>query len=713
VTTPKDNLPQVLIDPDTLTEDLIRAADGLFLGLLRNELVAIYIIQDDRFRFVNPRFAQLFGYTREELCGHMGPIDLTAPEFRALAQLEIERRVHNVTGSSRYSFDGLRKDGSRIRVEVFGTRAELDGRPAIIGMMIDNTDRHRAELEVKEHLHFTEQLIDAIPNPIFYKDEHGRYLGCNGAFEKYLGKTRQELLGKSVYDLSPKDLADRYHAADKALFDNPGVQTYEANVQAADGERKDVVFYKATFNKSDGSLGGLVGVILDITERKRSEEAIWREANYDALTQLPNRRLFIDRLQHEVIKTQRSGKLLALMFIDLDRFKEVNDTLGHETGDLLLAEAARRIIGCVRRSDTVARLGGDEFTVILPDIVDPPHLENTANAILQALQAPFQLKTDEVFISASIGLTFYPHDADDIDTLLINADQAMYDAKAQGRNRFSHFRPAMQTAILERLQLGNELRTAIQRRQFELYYQPILDLASGRIVKAEALLRWNHPQRGLMNPDQFIPVAEDLGLISQIGDWVFRQTVALAKRLGKQSGRGADCRDAMVQISVNKSPRQFFTGNTHETWVDMLQQEGLPSECIGIEITESLLMDERPEVLEKLLQFRDAGIQVSLDDFGTGYSAMGYLKRFHIDYLKIDHSFVRDMANDPGDRAIIEAIIAMAHKLGIKTIAEGIENEEQRALLAEAGCDYGQGYLFSRPLREKDFVELLLREGKA
>jgi diguanylate cyclase (GGDEF)-like protein/PAS domain S-box-containing protein len=713
VASAKDNLPQVLIDPDTLTEDLIRAADGLFLGLLRNELVGIYIIQDNHFRFVNPHFAQLFGYTREELCNRMGPLDLTAPESRELAQREIERRVRNEASSSRYSFDGLRKDGSRIRVEVFGTRTELDGRPAIIGMVIDNTDRHRAELEVKENLHFIEQLIDAIPSPIFYKDEHGRYLGCNRAFEEYIGKSRREVIGKSVYELSPRDLAERYYAADRALFDNPGVQTYEAKVQSTNGERKDVVFYKATFNKSDGSLGGLVGVILDITERKRSEEAIWREANYDTLTQLPNRRLFLDRLQQEVIKVQRSGKMLALMFIDLDRFKEVNDTLGHETGDLLLAEAARRIIGCVRRSDTVARLGGDEFTVILPDIVDPPRLENTANAILQSLQAPFQLKSDEVFISASIGITFYPQDADDVDTLLINADQAMYDAKAHGRNRFSHFRPAMQTAILDRLQLGNELRAAIQHGQFELYYQPILDLASGRIVKAEALLRWNHPKRGVVLPGQFIPVAEDLGLINKIGDWVFRQAVAMAKRLGSESGRGEDCRDTMVQISINKSPRQFFTGNTHETWVDLLRQERLPSECIAIEITESLLMEERPEVLEKLLQFRDAGIQVSLDDFGTGYSAMGYLKRFDIDYLKIDHTFVRDMESDPGDRAIIEAIIAMAHRLGIKTIAEGIETEQQRALLTEAGCDYGQGYLFARPLPEKDFVELLVREGKA
>jgi diguanylate cyclase (GGDEF)-like protein/PAS domain S-box-containing protein len=688
---------------DTLTEEMFREADALFLGLLHNALVGVYIIQDGRFRYVNPRLAELFGYTQEQLCRNMGPLDLTAPEFRPQAAREIERRIKDEVQSSRYSFDGLCKDGSRIRVEVFGNRIEFQGRPAIIGMMIDNTQRYRAELEVKEQLHFTAQLLDAIPSPVFYKDEHGRYLGCNRAFEHYIGKSRQDLIGKSVYELSPRELAGRYHAADQMLFDNPGVQTYEAKVQSADGERKDVVFYKATFDKSDGSLGGLVGVILDITERKRGEEAIWREANYDGLTSLPNRRLFLDRLQQEMKKMQRSGKSLALMFIDLDRFKEVNDTLGHESGDQLLVEAARRIGGCVRESDTVARLGGDEFTVILPDIAEPVHIEHVAQSIIRVLKQPFLLGVEIAYVSASVGITLYPRDAQDIDMLLINADQAMYDAKAHGRNRFSYFMQAMQVAVMDRLQLGNDLRNALGLQQLEVHYQPILELATGHIVKAEALLRWNHPQRGQVSPAQFIPVAEDLGLISEIGDWVFKQGAAASQNLKKLTGK-------IVQISVNKSPRQFFTGSTHETWVDHLRQSGLNGEYIGIEITEGLLMDERPEVLEKLLQFRDAGIQVSLDDFGTGYSAMGYLKRFDIDYLKIDRSFVRDMVDDPSDRAIVEAIIAMGHKLGIKLVAEGIETEEQRALLEAVGCDYGQGYLFSRPLPERELVALLMRQ---
>ena len=695
-------------DFDPLTEDLIRDADGLFLGLLHNALVGIYIIQDGRFRYVSPRFAELFGYTQQQLCDGMGPLDLTAPEHRERARQEIARRLEKGASSSRYAFEGLRSDGSRIRVEVFGNRVEFEGQPGIIGMIIDNSDRHRAELELQEQLHFIAQLIDAIPNPLFYKDEQGRYLGCNRAFEEFIGKSRDEMVGKSVYELSPPELAERYHAADQVLFDNPGVQTYEAAVQSANGERRDVLFYKATFDKSDGSLGGLVGVILDITERKRSEAAIWREANYDALTGLPNRRLFLDRLQQEIRKAQRTQGSLGLLFLDLDRFKEVNDTLGHETGDQLLAEAARRISGCVRESDTVARLGGDEFTVILPGIDDALHIEHLARNIIGALKQPFRLGVEIAYVSASVGITVYPRDAQDIDTLLINADQAMYDAKAHGKNRFSYFQPAMQIAVMDRLQLGNDLRGAIAGDQLELYYQPILDLATGRTVKAEALLRWQHPQRGWVSPAQFIPVAEDIGLINEIGDWVFHQAVETAKRLAQLPGR-----DELLQISVNKSPRQFFTGSTHETWIDHLQQAGLSSEYVCIEITEGLLLEERPEVMEKLLQFSDAGIQVALDDFGTGYSAMAYLKRFDIDYLKIDQSFVHDMANDSSDRAIVEAIIAMAHKLGIKVVAEGIETVEQHDFLVSVGCDYGQGYLFSKPLPEGDFVTLLMREQSA
>ncbi|NTV11701.1 MAG: EAL domain-containing protein, partial [Zoogloea sp.] len=369
--------------------------------------------------------------------------------------------------------------------------------------------------------------------------------------------------------------------------------------------------------------------------------------------------------------------------------------LGHRIGDLLLAEAARRIRRCVRASDTVARQGGDEFIVILPNVADAAAAGQVARVIIDALCLPFSLDGQVAYVSASIGIALHPSDTGELDTLLSYADQAMYSAKADGRNRFSYFVPIFQERAIARLELANDLRQAIARNELQLYFQPIIELGCGRVTKAEALLRWFHPRHGAVGPDRFIPVAEEIGIINQIGDWVFRQAASTARRWNEHLGH--------VQISVNKSPRQFLTGNSHESWISYLHEIGLSTEHIAVEITEGLLLDQRPEVVTKLLAFRDAGIQVSLDDFGTGYSAMSYLKKFDIDYLKIDKSFVRDMATDPSDRAIAEAIILMAHKLGIKVIAEGVESAEQRDILLAAGCDYAQGYFFAKPMPAADF----------
>jgi EAL domain-containing protein (putative c-di-GMP-specific phosphodiesterase class I) len=306
-------------------------------------------------------------------------------------------------------------------------------------------------------------------------------------------------------------------------------------------------------------------------------------------------------------------------------------------------------------------------------------------------------------VTASIGITIFPGDADNVAALLNNADQDMYAAKAEGRNRFSYFTTSMQVAAQTRLLFSNDLRNAIAADQLEVYLQPIVELATGRIYKAEALLRWHHPTHGMVGPARFIPIAEEIGLINEIGDWAFKESARTAKRW-YDAGLLEATDDGLIQISVNKSPRQFFSGNTHETWIDYLKEIGLPAKCIAIEITEGLLLDDRPEVAEKLKQFRDAGFQISLDDFGTGYSAMSYLKRFPLDYLKIDQTFVREMTSDHGDQAIVEAIIVMAHKLGLKVIAEGVETAEQSAMLKAAGCDYGQGYLFARPMPAGEMI---------
>jgi diguanylate cyclase (GGDEF)-like protein/PAS domain S-box-containing protein len=475
----------------------------------------------------------------------------------------------------------------------------------------------------------------------------------------------------------------------------------EVRTLSADGNIRWMRIRFKSLNDEQGFKFKLTGVSQDITEKKRSEETIWKQANFDPLTALPNRRMFQDRLEHEIKKSNRDGSPLALMFIDLDKFKEVNDTLGHDKGDILLADAAQRIAACVRESDTVARLGGDEFTVILPELNDPTCIERIAQAIIDTLVAPFKIGGDTAYVSASIGITLYPDDAANLEILMSNADQAMYASKSAGRNRYSYFTHSLQEAALKRMHLINDLRGALSGNQFRLHYHPIVEMASGSIHKAEALIRWQHPTRGLINPVEFVMLAEESGMIVEIGDWVFRQAAVQVQRL-------RETHHSEFQISVNKSPIQFRNDDRYfQEWLPHLQQLGLPGECISIEITEGLLLDATDNVQAKLLDLRDAGIQVALDDFGTGYSSLSYLKKFDIDYIKIDRSFVRNLTATSDDMALCEAIIVMAHKLGLKVIAEGIETATQRHLLAAAGCDYGQGHFFSHPLPAHEFEAML------
>jgi diguanylate cyclase (GGDEF)-like protein/PAS domain S-box-containing protein len=446
-----------------------------------------------------------------------------------------------------------------------------------------------------------------------------------------------------------------------------------------------------------GTYLGALALVTDITERKKSTELIWQQANFDELTGLPNRHMFMDRLRQESRKADRSAAFLALLFLDLDHFKEVNDRFGHAMGDALLVEAARRIGSCIRASDTVARLGGDEFTVILAGLDHAGSAERIAQSVLAALALPFDLGGERLFISASIGIALYPPDAKDLGDLLARADQAMYASKNAGRNRFSYFTPELQEAALARQSIASELRAAIAGQQFEILYQPIISLKTGTVHKAEALLRWRHPTRGLLSPAEFIPFAESTGLIFEIGDWVFREAA-------RQVLRWQQTIDPAFQVSVNKSPVQFRRdGDLYQGWLECLKELGLPAQSILIEITEDVLLEGAEKVIARLQQYRSMGLQVALDHFGTGYSSLSHLKRFEIDYVKIDQSFVATLESDEGDLALCEAIIVMAHKLGLKVVAEGVETKVQRALLADAGCDYAQGYMFARPMSAAEF----------
>jgi diguanylate cyclase (GGDEF)-like protein/PAS domain S-box-containing protein len=575
-------------------------------------------------------------------------------------------------------------------------------------------ERGRAQQAIRAGEARFRTMFEAAPMGIALIDTaSGRFRDINPRYLEIAGRSLEQMKASSWRDIShPDDVpAEQEQVAQLAARRIAGFKLAKRLLRP-DGS---VVWVDASITALEaGSSGGAGGqphhlcMIEDITDKKQTEALVWQQANFDTLTQLPNRRMFQNRLEQAIVKCRRDGSRIAILFIDLDHFKEVNDTLGHHQGDVLLVDAAHRIGACVRECDTVARLGGDEFTVILSELAaaDLGRVETIAQTILDSLRAPFPLGGEQAFVSASIGITLYPDDAASIEDLLKHADQAMYAAKGAGRNRFSYFTPALQVAALNRMRLTNDLRGAVKGQQLELYFQPIVHLKTGRIHKAEALLRWRHPVRGLVSPLEFIPLAEASGLIIEIGGWVFRESVHWLQRWRSEV-------HPEFQLSVNQSPLEFQREGGYDSWLALLGELGLPGQAVVIEITEGLLLDASSSVTDQLLQLRDGGIQVALDDFGTGYSSLSYLKKFDIDYLKIDRSFTRNLAPDSSDMALSDAIIVMAHKLGLRVIAEGVETPEQRALLAAAGCDYGQGYLFARPLPAAEFDALLRAQSVA
>lgn len=654
----------------------------------------------------NKAFQQIPGRSEQAI---IGKTDFDFFDRQSAERFQsVDREVFN-SGESRKSEDWVSyADGRKIlwntvKTPVYSNNGKLLG---LVGISRDITERNCVEEILAESDARIRSLGNNLPNGYFfqfvlYKKKINCFQFISAGVENVHGINNDAILSDPMTLLGlidPAQLSRFEHSwktsADKLsdfkmelLTHNPDGRDCWVHISARPKRNNDAIIWD--------------GVAIDITEKKLSDEQIWRQANFDPLTNLPNRRLFQERLVQEMRKVQRNQRSLALFFIDIDHFKEINDTLGHDHGDGLLQLAANRLLACVRETDTVSRLGGDEFNVILSELENTEIADRIAQSILSSMAEPFLLNGEQSFVSASIGITLFPDDASESTELIKNADQAMYAAKDRGRNCYSYFTKTMQEAAQFRLNMLHELLDAVALQQFRLVYQPIVELATGQIKKAEALIRWHHPQKGIISPTLFIPIAEANGVIHDIGDWVFKEAAQQAKRFSEKYNPD-------FQISINKSPVQFRrTGHTALNWLTYLEEQNLDGASLAVEITEGLLLDASKATSDKLLAFRDAGIKVSLDDFGTGYSSLSYIQKFDIDYMKIDRSFVCNLTAGSTDMALCEAIILMAHKLGIQVIAEGIETMEQKELLQSAGCDFGQGFLFSKPLTCDAFENLL------
>ncbi len=665
--------------------------DNWLRGVIEQSLAGIYLIQGGRFAYANQGFADIFGYDSPgEIIGRVSVGDLIVPEDREKVAENIRRRTEGEVPEMRYTFTGLRKDGSRVEVEVHGRRMEFEGRPAVIGVILDISDRKQAE----QQLRIAATAFEA-QEGMMVTDAKSVVLRINEAFTAITGYAASEIVGRTPRVLSSGKHDRTFYASMWATIHAKGTWQGEIWDRRKNGEVFPEWITITSVRNPEGEVTNYVATFTDITERKAAESEIEYLAFYDQLTRLPNRRLLLDRLQQALAASARSGAEGALLFIDLDNFKDLNDTLGHEKGDLLLKLVAERLSDCVRDGDTVARLGGDEFVMMVEGLSSVPEeaaaqSKRIGEKILNALNQPYPLVDREHHSTPSIGVTLFSDQKDNVDELMKRADLAMYKAKQAGRNTLCFFDPRMQAAVMARTTMEADMRVGMRDEQFVLYYQAQVNNHL-ELIGVEALLRWQHPERGLVSPAEFIPVAEVCGLILPLGQWVLESACRQLVRWGR------DSRTAHLTIAVNVSARQFH----HPAFVDRvlsaIEESGASPERLKLELTESLLLSDVDDVIDKMTALKQRGVGFSLDDFGTGYSSLAYLKRLPLDQLKIDQSFVSDIVTNANDAAITNAIVSLAHNLGLSVIAEGVETESQCAYLARQGCHAYQGFLFGRP----------------
>ncbi len=658
-----------------------------FGRLLAQSLNEIYVFDAGTLCFVevNEGARNNLGYSQEELRG-MTPLDIKPAFGRAAFEALLEPLRQGRLAMQAFETEHLRKDGTRYPVAVQLQYSDAESPPVFIGMVQDISARKRDEAE----LLLAASVFDSTHEGIMVTDTKGVILRVNQAFTQITGYTPEEAVGQTPRLLRSEQHDASFYKQMWATIDGTGFWQGEIWNRRKNGEVYPEWLSISAVKDESGQVIRYIGIFSDITEKKLTEDRIYHLAHYDVITDLPNRALFMERLGQALLQAERRGCSLAVLFLDLDGFKLVNDTLGHPAGDQILQQVAGRLRQQVRKGDTVARLGGDEFILLLNELHHKDDVVTIAELLLEELARPYQVDGQEVNMSASIGISVFPGDGADADLLIKHADTAMYRAKAQGKNTYRFFKAEMNRAAMEYMNLHGRLRRALlDMREFELYYQPQFDLQTGQVYGVEALLRWRSGGE-FIPPGQFIPVAEESGLIVPLGEWVLREACAQL-RCWRDEG-------VTLQVAVNLSGRQFRDPGLDDAIGRAIEQAGIEPRFLEVEITESFAMEDPDRTLQVLNRLKHMGVEVSIDDFGVAYSSLSQLKRFPIDRLKLDQSFVRDIPGDRDDAAIASAIIAMGRQLGLRVIAEGVETLEQLQFLRAEVCDEVQGYLFSQPL---------------